>query len=66
MNANEAQNPVAPRVSRAPSKPSLSCPRCGLVLHERPAWIDPVDCPRCLAYKHARIKLIVRSPHQSY
>jgi hypothetical protein len=32
-----------------------------LVLHERPAWIDPVDCPRCLAYKHARVKLVVRS-----
>jgi hypothetical protein len=53
---------VANRPARRPgsrARGSLSCSRCGLVMHERPPWIDPVDCPRCLAYADTHVRLVV-------
>jgi len=51
-----------PRPRSRPSISPLSCPRCGLVLAVRPPWIDPEYCPRCLAFAHASVKLVARSP----
>jgi predicted amino acid dehydrogenase len=40
--------------SNEPSDSSAArCPRCGLVLSVRAAWLAPRHCPRCLARRVA-------------
>jgi hypothetical protein len=49
-----------------PSRPPLSCPRCGLVLAVRPAWVNPEYCPRCLTFGHTAVKLVARPTAHQY
>jgi ribosomal protein S27AE len=35
----------------------LRCPRCGLAITPRVAWLIVVHCPRCIAHAHLAVTL---------
>jgi hypothetical protein len=42
-------------------KTELACPRCGLIIAFRAAWMQSKLCPRCIAYGHVPVTLVVHA-----
>jgi uncharacterized paraquat-inducible protein A len=62
--ANEELRMSISLPSRLNEREAARCPRCGLVLSARAAWLAPRNCPRCLARRVA-VELERRSPRFS-
>ena len=53
-------------LSDSPGDCFLNCPRCGLTITPRVAWLSVRHCPRCLARTHTLVELFVtRLPAQA-
>jgi hypothetical protein len=43
------------------AKTELGCPRCGLIIAFRAAWMQSKLCPRCIAYGHVPVMLVAHA-----